>query len=140
LGRSHDETRQQVVLFGGSAAPSATATADDLFADTWERPPPARPGTPTTPPILVGFEVDPSIVYAGTSFVLEVLIDQPAPATTSVMVTGAGGSFVEDVQVAAGSTSGSRSVRAAAGLLPTGDNVLTATLDGVALTASLQVQ
>ena len=108
---TYDETRQQVVLFGGSAAPSATATAADLFSDTWELPSPAGSGTQTTrPPILAGFEVNPNLVQQGTPFRLDVLLDQPAPVTTSVMVTGASGSLVEEVQVAAGSTSGSSSV------------------------------
>ena len=95
---SYDETRQQVVLFGGSAAPSATATAADLFSDTWELPSPAAPpGTPTTRPILVGFTVIPGIVQQGTPFRLEVFLDQPAPVTTSVMVTAASGNFAEEV-------------------------------------------
>jgi hypothetical protein len=136
---TYDETRQQVVLFGGSAAPSATATADELFSDTWELPSSARPGTPTTPPILAGFEVNPNVVPQGGPFRLEVLLDQPAQVSTSVMVSVAGGMFVEEVAVAAGSTSGSRDVSPPVGVFSFGINVLTATLDGMMLTASLQV-
>ena len=138
---TYDETRQQVVLFGGSAAPSATATTGDLFSDTWELPSPAAPGMTTTPR-LVAFGVSPDVVPQGVPFVLQVFLDQPAQVSTSVMVgvtTGAG-MFSEDVQVEAGSTSGSKSVNPPVGLLSLGNNLLTATLDGVSLTASLQVQ
>jgi Galactose oxidase, central domain len=135
---TYDETRQQVVLFGGSAAPSATATADDLFSDTWELPPPAGLVMPTAP-ILVGFQVNPNVVPQLLPFTLEVLLNQPAQTPTSVMVTESSGLLNEIVVVPAGSTSASLSLNPPSATLPPGIYSLTATLGGITLTASLQV-
>jgi hypothetical protein len=135
---TYDETRQQVVLFGGSAAPSATATADDLFSDTWELPLPAGLVMPTAP-ILDGFAVNPNVVPQLLPFTLEVLLNQPAQTPTSVMVTESSGLLNEISVVPAGSTSASLSLNPPSATLPPGIYSLTATLGGITLTASLQV-
>jgi hypothetical protein len=43
---AYDRARGRVVLFGGNGALPATATAANLFADTWELPPGFGPGEP----------------------------------------------------------------------------------------------
>ena len=134
---TYDKIRGRVVLFGGSTAPATTANAGDLLSDTWELPAAASLVPP--PVALVGFTVIPGVVPMGAPITLDVVLDQPAQASTAVMVSGSGGMFAATVVVAASSTSGSLTVSPPAGVLLLGPNVLSATLGGTTLTASLQV-
>lgn len=84
---TYDETRQQVVLFGGSAAPSAIASADDLFSDTWELPPPAAPASSAqirVTPLFVDHSSSPQGQETTMAVTVEYLTDSILGAEASV--------------------------------------------------------
>jgi Galactose oxidase, central domain len=139
-GMAYDAARTRVVLFGGCGAPPAIATPADLFADTWELPAgPEGPGPdPGVAVALVSFVVDPGTVGPGETFTLTVVLDQPAPAATSVAIA-LDGMDVGSLPVNTGETMASVPVLIDDLGLPPGTYTWTATLGEVTLSAPLTV-
>lgn len=141
-GLAYDAARGRVVLFGGCGAPTATATAADLFGDTWELPAGSGGGTgPGTEPAvtLVHFALVPDTVGVTEGFSVEVGLDQPAPAPTDVSLT-IDGSDVGVLTVDPGQSTIATAPLAPADIgLPSGGYTWTATLGPVTLVATLTV-
>lgn len=137
---AYDTARGRVVLFGGGAAPPATATSADLFADTWELPAgqEAGPGPAPGPEgiTLVSFTISPESVGLGEIVTFAVGLDQPAPAPADVAIT-MDGTNIGALTVDPGQTLASASVQASNFGLPAGTYGFTATLGPVTLSASL---
>jgi hypothetical protein len=133
---AYDGSRGRVVLFGGNAAPSATATASDLFADTWELSPGTVEPTPGTVPTLISFSIVPDTIPVGESFTIDLGLNQPASAATTVTIN-VDGTYAGDLVVDAGAAGLSYLVSGFP--LTPGVHLFEAVLGGTALTASLTV-
>ena len=131
---AYDKARGRVVFFGGSGAPPDTATAANLFSDTWELPVAAHgPG----PPALVSFTITPEIVRQAETFTLRVGLDQPAPVDVAVSILF-DGTAVRTMVVEAGQTTSELALPSAA--LDFGTNSFTAVWGDVSLHAPVTFQ
>ncbi|MET0695805.1 MAG: kelch repeat-containing protein [Acidimicrobiia bacterium] len=82
---AYDETRKQVVLFGGSAAPSVIANAADLFSDTWELRPPGASAQIRVTPTFIDHSSAPFGQETTVYVTVEYLTDSTLGAQASVM-------------------------------------------------------
>jgi hypothetical protein len=131
---AYDQERGRVVLFGGSSAPSATATADDLWSDTWETP--GVEGGPGEGPVarLVSFKVAPDVAGPGETVTFLAGLDRPARAQTLVSLGWNDLPGVMQITIDSGQTLGV--ITRNADVFDAGPNALSATLGADTLRAA----